>query len=43
MKGLRTGSAAFTVEFESEEELHGEHRANLSIEAFALSRPTPPR
>jgi hypothetical protein len=37
MNVARTASAAFTVEFESEEELRGEHRANLSMGGLALA------
>ena len=36
MKVTRTASAAFTVQFESEEELRGEHRANLSMGGLRL-------
>jgi hypothetical protein len=36
MKVTRTASAAFTAEFESEEELRLEHAANLSFNALAL-------
>lgn len=36
MKVTRTSPAAFTAEFESEEELREEHRANLSIGALRL-------
>ncbi len=36
MKVTRTASAAFTAEFESEEELRAEHAANLSFGALAL-------
>jgi hypothetical protein len=36
MKVTRTASAAFTAEFESEEELRLEHSANLSFNALAL-------
>lgn len=36
MKIQRTASAAFTVEFENEQELKDEHRDNLSIGAFRL-------
>src|SRR6266566_3505299 len=39
MNVQRTASAAFAVEFESEEELREEHRANLSFGALRL--PTP--
>ena len=37
MKVTRTASAAFTVEFESEEELREEHRANLSMGGLRLA------
>ncbi|HYI11934.1 MAG TPA: hypothetical protein VEK57_22960 [Thermoanaerobaculia bacterium] len=33
----RTASSAFTAEFETEDELHAEHRANLSIGALRLA------
>jgi len=36
MKVTRTASAAFTVEFESEDELREEHRANLSMGGLCL-------
>jgi len=36
MKVTRTGSNAFTAEFESEEELRDEHRTNLSLGALRL-------
>jgi len=36
MKVARTASAAFTVEFESEDELREEHRANLSMGGLRL-------
>ncbi|HEY6140257.1 MAG TPA: hypothetical protein VI670_21085 [Thermoanaerobaculia bacterium] len=36
MKVTRTASAAFTAEFESDEELRAEHAANLSFGALAL-------
>jgi hypothetical protein len=36
MNVTRTGSAAFTVEFESEDELREEHRANLSMGGLRL-------
>jgi hypothetical protein len=36
MKVTRTASAAFTVEFETEEELREEHRANLSMGGLRL-------
>lgn len=36
MKVTRTASAAFTAEFESEDELRAEHAANLSFGALAL-------
>jgi hypothetical protein len=36
MKVTRTASAAFTAEFESDEELQLEHAANLSFNALAL-------
>jgi hypothetical protein len=39
MRVTRTASAAFTAEFESEEEVRAEHSANLSFGALAL--PTP--
>lgn len=39
MKVARTGAAAFTAEFESEQELRDEHRTNLSFGALRL--PTP--
>lgn len=37
MKVTRTASAAFTVEFESEEELRAEHHANLSMGGLRLA------
>lgn len=37
MNVQRTASAAFTVEFENEQELSDEHRANLSIGALRLT------
>lgn len=37
MKVTRTASAAFTAEFESEEELREEHRANLSMGGVRLA------
>lgn len=37
MKVTRTASAAFIVEFESEEELREEHRANLSMSGLRLA------
>jgi hypothetical protein len=37
MKVTRTASAAFTVEFESEDELREEHRANLSMSGLRLA------
>ncbi len=37
MKVTRTASAAFTAEFESEEELREEHRANLSMGGLRLA------
>jgi hypothetical protein len=37
MKVTRTASAAFTVEFESEDELREEHRANLSMGGLRLA------
>jgi hypothetical protein len=37
MKVTRTASAAFTVEFESEEELRDEHRTNLSMGGLRLA------
>ena len=36
MKVRRTASAAFTAEFENEQELRDEHRANLSLGALRL-------
>lgn len=36
MKAERTASAAFTVEFESEQELRDEHRTNLSFGALLI-------
>jgi hypothetical protein len=36
MNVIRTASAAFTVEFENEEELRAEHRANLSMGGLRL-------
>ena len=36
MKVVRTGAAAFTAEFESEQELRDEHRTNLSFGALRL-------
>jgi hypothetical protein len=36
MNVIRTASAAFTVEFETEEELRAEHRANLSMGGVRL-------
>ena len=36
MNVIRTASAAFTVEFETEEELRAEHRANLSMGGIRL-------
>jgi hypothetical protein len=36
MKVTRTASAAFTAEFESDDELRAEHAANLSFRALAL-------
>lgn len=36
MKVERTGSGAFTAEFESEDELQSEHRTNLSMGALRL-------
>ena len=36
MRVERTGTAAFTAEFESEDELHAEHRTNLSLGALRL-------
>src|SRR3954467_6516079 len=36
MNVTRTASAAFTVEFENEEELRDEHRANLSVGGLRL-------
>jgi hypothetical protein len=36
MKGTRTGPRAFTVEFESEEELREEHRTNLAMGGLRL-------
>ena len=36
MKVTRTASAAFTAEFESDDELRAEHAANLSFGALAL-------
>jgi len=39
MNVLRTASAAFTVEFENEEELRAEHRANLSMGGLRLVTP----
>ena len=36
MKGTRTGPRAFTVEFESEEELREEHRTNLAMRGLRL-------
>jgi len=36
MKATRTGPGAFTVEFESEEEVREEHRANLSMGGLRL-------
>jgi hypothetical protein len=36
MKAERTGSAAFTVDFESEQELRDEHRTNLSFGALLI-------
>jgi hypothetical protein len=39
MKVTRTASAAFTAEFESEEELREEHRTNLSMGGLRLSTP----
>ena len=41
MKIFRSGSDAFTVEFESEEELREEHRANLSVGGLRLPEPLP--
>ncbi len=41
MKIFRSGSDAFTVEFESEEELREEHRTNLSVGGLRLSEPLP--
>jgi hypothetical protein len=41
MKVERTGTAAFTAEFESEDELRAEHDTNLSLGALRL--PTPER
>src|SRR3954452_17942250 len=37
MKVTRTASSAFTVEFESEDELREEHRANLSMGGLRLA------
>src|SRR5437660_7785394 len=37
MKVTRTASAAFTVEFESEDELQEEHRTNLSMGGLRLA------
>jgi hypothetical protein len=37
MKVTRTASAAFTVEFESEDELREEHRANLSMGGLGVA------
>src|SRR3954447_8217317 len=37
MKVTHTASAAFTAEFESEEELREEHRANLSMGGLRLA------
>src|SRR6478672_2639293 len=37
MKVTRTASAAFTVEFENEDELREEHRANLSMGGLRLA------
>ena len=36
MKVQHTGAAAFTAEFENEQELRDEHRANLSFGALRL-------
>lgn len=36
MKVIRTAAAAFTAEFENEQELRDEHRANLSLGALRL-------
>jgi hypothetical protein len=36
MKAMRTASAAFTVEFESEQEVRDEHRTNLSFCALRI-------
>jgi hypothetical protein len=42
MKVTRTGSDAFTVEFESEQELRDEERANLSVGGLRLGVGEPP-